>query len=104
MKQIIVSDEYGNKYTLEYSKNTIVSMEKAGFSIDKITEQPVLMTTLLVQGAFAKNHPRVKTETIEKIYQNIKGKEAFLSKLLEMFVEQTDTLADEGEAEWEANF
>ena len=104
MKQITVSDEYGNKYTLEYSKNTILSMEKAGFSLDKYEEQPVLMTTLLVQGAFAKNHPRTKNETIEKIYKNIKGKEAFLTKLLEMFVEQTDTLADEGEAEWEANF
>ena len=104
MKQITVSDEYGNKYTLEYSKNTILSMEKAGFSLDKYEEQPVLMTTLLVQGAFAKNHPRTKNETIEKIYKNIKGKEAFLTKLVEMFVEQTDTLADEGEAEWEANF
>jgi hypothetical protein len=104
MKQITVSDEYGNKYTLEYSKATIVSMEKAGFSLEKFEEQPVLMTTLLVQGAFAKNHPRAKNETIEKIYKSIKGKEAFLTKLVEMFVEQTDTLADEGEAEWEANF
>ena len=104
MKQIIVSDEYGNKYTLEYSKNTIISMEKAGFALDKFEEQPVLMTTLLVQGAFAKNHGRAKNETIEKIYNNIKNKEGFLSKLVEMYVEQMDALADEGEAEWEANF
>lgn len=104
MKQITVSDEYGNKYVLEYSKNTIVSMERAGFSLDKISDQPVLMTTLLIQGAFAKNHGRVKNETIEKIYNSLKNKEAFLKKLMEMYIEQTDTLADEGEAEWEANF
>lgn len=104
MKQITVSDEYGNKYTLEYSKNTIVSMEKAGFSIEKFTDSPVLMTTLLVQGAFAKNHPRAKNETIDKIYNSLKDKEGFLTKLVEMYVEQTDALADEGEAEWEANF
>lgn len=104
MKTIKVSDEYGNKYTLEYSKNTIVSMERAGFSLEKYSEQPVLMTTLLVQGAFAKNHGRIKNETIDKIYQSLKDKEGFLTKLVEMYVEQTDTLADEGEAEWEANF
>lgn len=104
MKQITVSDEYGNKYNLEYSKNTILAMEKAGFNLDKFEEQPVLMTTLLVQGAFAKNHARTKNETVEKIFNSLKNKEAFLEKLIEMYVEQTDALVDEGNAEWEANF
>ena len=104
MKQLTVHDEYGNKYCLEFTKNTILSMERAGFSLEKFSEQPVLMTTLLVQGAFTKNHGRVKNETIDKIYKSLKDKEGFLTKLVEMYVEQTDALADEGEAEWEANF
>lgn len=104
MKQITVSDEYGNKYTLEFSKNTILAMEKAGFSISKLEDQPTLQTTLLIQGAFMKNHARTKNETIEKIFSSLKNKEAFLEKLIEMFVEQQDTLADEGNSEWEANF
>ena len=104
MKQITLSDEYGNKYVLEYSKNTILAMEKAGFSVEKFEDQPVRMTTLLIQGAFAKNHARTKNETIDKIYKSLKNKDDFLTKLVEMYVEQTDTLADEGEAEWEANF
>ena len=104
MKQIVVSDEYGNKYTLEYSKSTIISMEKAGFSLEKFEDQPFLMTTLLVQGAFAKNHAKTKVETIENIYNSLKNKEDFLKKLVEMFVEQADSLTDEGNSEWEANF
>lgn len=104
MKQITVSDEYGNKYCLEFSKNTILAMERAGFSLDKFEDQPVLMTTLLVQGSFAKNHPRTKNETIEKIFNSLKNKESFLKKLVEMYVEQSDSLVDEGNAEWEANF
>lgn len=104
MKQITVSDEYGNKYTLEYSKNTILAMEKAGFSLEKMDTSPVMMITLLVQGAFAKYHSRTKNETIEKIYKSLKNKDDFLTKLVEMYVEQTDALADEGETEWEANF
>ena len=104
MKQITVHDEYGNKYDLEYSKATILAMEKAGFNLEKFEDQPVLMTTLLVQGAFAKNHARTKNETVEKIFNSLKNKEAFLEKLIEMYVEQTDALVDEGNAEWEANF
>ena len=104
MKSITVSDEYGNKYTLEYSKTTVVNMERAGFSLDKFEAQPVLMTTLLVQGAFAKNHARVKNTTVERIFNSLKDKEKFLEKLIEMYLEQTDALADEGNLEWEANF
>ena len=69
MKQLTVKDEYGNKYVLEYSKNTILSMERAGFNLDKFGEQPVTMATLLIQGAFAKNHGRTKNETRENLQQ-----------------------------------
>lgn len=104
MKKITVSDENGNKYTLEFTKNTIVAMETAGFSIDKFDEQPVRMTTILVQGAFAKNHARTKNSTIERVFNNLKNKEAFIQKLVEMYLEQRDALVDEGNSEWEANF
>ena len=86
MKTITVSDENGNKYTLEFTKNTIVAMERVGFSLDKFEEQPVLMTTLLVQGAFAKNHARVKNSTIERVFNSLKNKEAFIEKLVEMYL------------------
>ena len=104
MKQITVSDEYGNKYRLEYTKNSIIRMEKAGFVVDDFDRFPVLMTTLLVQGAFVANHPSTKPETIDKIYAPLKNKEAFLKKLLEMYNEHSDTLVEEGNAEWESNF
>lgn len=104
MKQITVSDEYGNKYRLEFTKNTIIRMEKAGFNLEKITENPVTQTTLLVQGAFAANHANTKTETIDKIYASLANKEEFLKKLIEMYMEHSDKLVEEGNAAWEANF
>lgn len=104
MKQITVRDEFENKYNLEFSKASIVQMEKAGFSLDKFDQQPVLMTTMLYQGAFIKNHRNTKAETMDKIYMSLKDKEGFLKKLTEMYLEQADTLVDEGNAEWEANF
>ena len=104
MKSITVSDENGNKYTLEFTKNTIIAIERAGFSLDKFDEQPVRMTTLLVQGAFASNHARTKNSTIEKVFNNLKNKEAFIQKLVEMYLEQRESLVDEGNLDWEANF
>lgn len=104
MKQITVKDEYENKYTLEYSKQSIMQMEKSGFSLDKMAESPVLMITMLYQGAFIKNHRNTKAETMDKIYNSLKEKDRFVEKLIEMYSEQSDALVEEGNAEWEANF
>ena len=79
-------------------------MERQGFNIDDFDKKPVLMATMLVQGAFIKNHSNIKYEKIESIYQSLNKKEDFLKKLLEMYNEQADELVDEGNAEWEANF
>lgn len=104
MKAITLKDENGKEYTLEYSKNSIMHMERQGFNMDEFDAKPVLMATMLVQGAFIKNHSNVKYDKIEKIYKSLSNKEGFLKKLVEMYNEQADELVEEGNAEWEANF
>lgn len=104
MKQIKLKDENGKEYTLEYTKAIIIQMEKQGFNFDEIDKKPVLMVTMLVQGAFAKNHSSVKYEKIEKIFNALKDKQGFLSKLKEMYEEHENEMFDEGNSEWEANW
>ena len=104
MKQLTVSDADGKKYTLEYSKNSIMHMERQGFNINELDSKPVMMITMLVQGAFLKNHSSIKAEKVEEIYESLKNKEGFLNKLMEMYREQGDELVDEGNADWEANW
>lgn len=104
MKQITISDENGNKYTLEFSKQTIIQMEKAGFNADEFERQPVTMATLLVQGAFAKHHKLLPAQQIEAIYNNQKDKPGLLARLGEMYAEHVNELVGEGNAEWEANW
>ena len=104
MKTITVSDENGKKYTLEFTKNVIVHMEKQGFNIDDFDKKPVLMTSMLVQGAFMANHSSTKYSKIEEIFKSLKNKKSFLEKLVEMYNEQSDELVDEGNVDWEANF
>lgn len=104
MKSITVCDEYGNKYKLEFTKKSIIRMENAGFTLEDIEKAPVKQITLLVQGAFMANHPHVKEETIEKIYDSLKDKNKFLEKLAEMYNEHAEKLVEEGNADWVANW
>lgn len=104
MKQLVFKDENGKEYTLEYSKTSIMHMERQGFNMDDFDSKPVLMTTLLIQGAFIKNHSNVKYDKIDKLFKSLKDKTAFLSKLVEMYNEQADELVAEGNVEWEANW
>lgn len=104
MKSITVSDEYGNKYKLEFTKKSIIRMENAGFTLEDFEKAPVKQITLLVQGAFLANHPHVKEETIEKIYNSLKDKNKFLEKLAEMYAEHAEKLVEEGNADWVANW
>ena len=104
MKQITVKDENGREYILEYSKNTVMAMERRGFNLDELDSKPLLQTTLLVYGAFDKNHSNVKYEKREEIFNSLKNKEAFLKALIEMYNEQGDELIDEGNADWTANW
>ena len=104
MKQIVLKDENGKEYTLEYSKASIMHMERQGFNREEFGSKPVLTTTMLVQGAFVKNHSNIKYDKIEQIYKSLKYKEVFLQKLLEMYDEQSDELVEEGNAGWEANW
>lgn len=104
MKSITVSDEYGNKYKLEFTKKTIIRMESAGFSIEDFDKMPVKQISLLVHGAFMANHPSVKEETVEKIYDSLKDKNGFLEKLAEMYAEHAEKLVEEGNADWVANW
>ena len=104
MKQITVKDEQGTQYILEFTKATIIQMEKAGFVLDEVDKMPVTMMTLLVQGAFKAHHSMVSAEKIESIYASLANKEKLLTKLAEMYAEHADKLVEEGNVSWEANF
>ena len=101
-------------YTLEYSRRTAAQIEDRGFELGKLAFAPNLMIPLLVGGAFAKNHPRMKQSECMKIYEHITDKvredgngdeQSFLMVLAEMYSETLDTLTDKVEegnaATWE---
>lgn len=97
-------------YILEYSRQSVRTMEQQGFVLDKIGDMPMTMVPLLVYGAFAKHHKDVKRKLMDEIYDHIRdtdGEEGFLRTLLEMYSDTVNTITagasdiDEGnEATW----
>ncbi len=103
MKQITFEYE-GKEYTLEYTRNSVRTMERRGFVSDDISTKPMTVVPDLFAGAFLANHPQVKREKIDKIYDSLNGKQKLISALIEMYNDTIETLLgdeeDAGNANW----
>lgn len=90
----------GDEFTLEYSRNSVKQMEQQGFSLDKITDQPMTMIPMLVYGAFTKNHKGIKRSLVDEIYDHTvdkiaDGDNGFIHALLEMYAETMNVLTQD---------
>lgn len=104
MAKQITFDYKGKTYTLEFTRDTVVHMERGGFKVAEVADYPNLMLPKLFYGAFRAHHPTVKQKLTDSILDHIKNKDALIDKLSEMYSEPIDTLLsdDEGNVEWEA--
>ena len=96
------------KYTLEYTRKSIATMERRGFNINKISEAPMSTLPALFEGAFIVHHSRLNKDYIDKIFDSIPKKEDLIGVLAEMYNEPFLAMFDEpedttGNATWEVN-
>ena len=107
-KQLFLTHN-GKRYTLEYNRDAVKLMERAGFDIDLIRSKPLTMLPMLFEGAFHMHHRRADKDVIRKMFEKIKGKDELMTALIEMYNEPLNTLFDEpedgeGNVEWGKNF
>ena len=100
-----ISFEYkGEKYTLEYTRDSATALQLAGFDDSKIGTQGLVMIPLLFKYAFMEHHPKVKGAVIDDIFEHIVNKDDLIGKLAEMYYTTVSSLADEpedsGKVEW----
>lgn len=105
-----INFEYnGKKYTLEYTRETIIQMEARGFSINDLTDKPATRIEQLWQGAFLAHHKQlISNNVIREMYGHMKDKEKLLAKLTEMYNNTLSYLMpdeedDEGNVDWTAS-
>ena len=84
------------EYVLEYSRQSVKTMEQQGFVLDELTSKPMTMLPMLFEGAFIKNHKgSVKRKEMDEIYKGIKDRSALMEALMEMYAETLSTLMDD---------
>ena len=98
----------GEKFTLEYTRRAVKAMEDSGFVASKVRDYPMMLLDLFA-GAFFVNHPRVKRQKIEQIYDSLSNKDSLLEALVEMYNEPVAALMEdpedaEGNATWTASW
>lgn len=94
---------YGKtEYTLEYSRQSVKTMENQGFVLEELTTKPANMIPMLFAGAFIKNHSGkngVKRKVIDEIFENLENKTGLLEVLMEMYAETLSSLTEDNQGE-----
>jgi hypothetical protein len=83
-KQIMFKYE-SRDYTLEFTRKTVMEMEKKGFVPADITSKPMTLFPILFAGAFLANHRYVKADKIEEIFSNLTNRDILIGQLVEMY-------------------
>lgn len=98
----------GKDYTLEFTRNSVKTMERNGFVADNIDTMPMTVLPELFAGAFLAHHRFEKRNVIDEIYEGLENKPALIEKLSEMYNDTISTLLsepDEGKnVKWTANW
>lgn len=105
MAKTIKFSHEGTDYTLEFTRNTIRTMESQGFTLSQVADKPISILPALFKGAFLAHHKFVKAEVIDKIFAKMTNREKLFELLAEMYNEPIVALmdepaADEGNISW----
>ena len=91
---------YNDKeYTLEFTRQTVRTMESQGFVFDELTTKPATMFPMLFAGAFYRHHKGMKRALQDEIYDELPRKTDFIQVLGEMYAETLSSLMDDKEDE-----
>lgn len=103
MNKKIEFEKDGQKYVLEYTRESVALMERQGFEIEELVKKPMLMLPLAFQGLFYKNHRRATKQFIDEIYDSFKDKDKLLEAIAEMLEECYSSLTSEKEGKDKGN-
>lgn len=99
--KIILKDENGTSYTLEFNARVVKNMERRGFKID--TDYPLTMIDDLFLGAFQMHHKGMMPDKAKAIWKFQKGKDELLGILIKLYMKPLEDLMEESKSEEDTN-
>lgn len=83
-----ITFEYENRnYTLEFTRNSVRTMENNGFKISEIKDKPITLLPEFFAGAFIAHHKYVKRNLIDKMFDDMSDKDGLIATLSDMYNE-----------------
>ena len=99
--KIILKDENGTSYTLEFNARVVKNMERRGFKID--TDYPLTMIDDLFLGAFQMHHKGMMPDKAKAIWKFQNGKDELLGILIKLYMKPLEDLMEENKSEEDTN-
>lgn len=97
--KVIIKDEEGTKYTLEFNARVIKNMERRGFQLN--TDYPHTMIEDLFLGAFQMHHKGITPEQAKAIWKAQTKKDELLGILTKLYMKPLEELMAEPEGDEE---
>lgn len=91
----IVFEHKGTQYTLEFTRDSVKQLERAGFKYEDVGNTPITSLMTLFKGAFLAHHQRTSQSTIDEIWDNLGDKEGLFDALAELYNEPIEALMKE---------
>lgn len=98
---IILKDNNGTEYNLEFNRKTVAAMENNGFVLN--LDAPNTMIDQLFYGAFQMHHKRIEREFVRKIWDQQRNKEGLLTALVKLYQKPLEDLMAEPEGDADEN-
>lgn len=99
--KLVVRDEKGNKYTLEFNARVVKNMERNNFKVDP--DYPNTMIDELFTGAFQMHHKGMSRDRIREIWNIQKNKDDLLGVLTKLYMKPLEALMEEPEGAEDAD-
>lgn len=101
MKKVTITTNDGNKYTLTFNRKTAAMYGDMGYEASDLSGAKSFAATLaFVWCAFKANHPSIKRDKVEAIWDRIpkKSKRSVMDALVEMYVDTYTSLIGDPDA------
>lgn len=98
---VLTDNESGDKYTLEFTRETVKFAQFKGFDIDDIEKKPMIAVPDLFYYAFRANHKNISREKTDKIlFEDLGGMPSgMLERLMQLYYLPYETLLSQDEKE-----
>lgn len=93
-KEPITFEYEGKRYVLEFTRNTVLEMERNGFDLSKVGSQLLNATVMLWNGAFLANHRKTSEKTRNEIFSLMGNKESLFQRLTELYTYAASSIFD----------